>query len=154
MLRAYSWLHIQQSFLVGSWDHTGYWGSNCVCKAVVCVYYSSSPKNFFFFLLNFANLDFIQEQFLWIPQWDCCYVNRCSTYSVIIYDGISNWHRKERVLVFSSTHCAHFAVAVHTRLLRFLVFYRLAVVFCHIQALVNVAWDRFNFCSQLLLNTF
>lgn len=39
-------------------------------------------------------------------------------------------------------------------LLGFLIFYRLAVVLCHIQALVNVAWDRLNFCSQLLLNTF
>lgn len=28
------------------------------------------------------------------------------------------------------------------------------MVFCHIQALVNVAWYGFNFSSQLLLNTF
>lgn len=38
--------------------------------------------------------------------------------------------------------------------LLFLIFYRFAVVFCHIQALVNVAWYGFNFSSQLLLNTF
>lgn len=38
--------------------------------------------------------------------------------------------------------------------LLFLIFYRFTVVFCHIQALVDVAWYGFNFSSQLLLNTF
>lgn len=55
---------------------------------------------------------------------------------------------------FPKSEGADHSGQIHTCLLGFLVFYRLAVVFCHIQALVNVAWDRFNFCSQLLLNTF
>lgn len=28
------------------------------------------------------------------------------------------------------------------------------MVFCHIQALVNITGDGFDFCTQLLLNTF
>lgn len=38
--------------------------------------------------------------------------------------------------------------------LLFLIFYRFTVVFCHVKALVNVAWYGFDFSSQLLLNTF
>lgn len=60
----------------------------------------------------------------------------------------------ERTDFFPKSEGSVYCYQVHTCLLRFLIFYRLAVVFCHIQALVNVAWDRFDFCSQLLLNTF
>lgn len=38
--------------------------------------------------------------------------------------------------------------------LLFLIFYRFTVVFCHVKALVNVAWYGLYFSSQLLLNTF
>lgn len=42
---------------------------------------------------------------------------------------------------------------IPTQQLRFIIFYRLAVVFCHIQTLVNVTRDGLNFCPQLLFNT-
>lgn len=42
---------------------------------------------------------------------------------------------------------------IPTQQLRFIIFYGFAVVFCHIQTLVNVTRDGLNFCPQLLFNT-
>lgn len=75
---------------------------------------------------------------------------------LIVYGRTSSspWGKEDLDLLPLNIILTWLFCQVHTRLLRFLIFYRLAVVFCHIQALVNVAWDRFDFCSQLLLNTF
>lgn len=75
---------------------------------------------------------------------------------LIVYGRTSHspWGKEDLNLLPLNIMLTWLFCQVHTCLLSFLIFYRLAVVFCHIQALVNVARDRFDFCSQLLLNTF